>query len=82
MRDVTIEVESTGCGGELLEDWRRLPRRRLRAKSSFSSHVSSTFITCSLNFGSSLSVPAAGRSFDSFAACVEETSGLIHLLDR
>jgi hypothetical protein len=82
VRDVTIDVESTGCGGELLEDWCLLPRRRLRAKSSFSSHISSTFITCSLNFGSSLPVSATGKSFDAFAACVEVTWGLIHLLDR
>lgn len=72
-----------GCGGELLEDRRRLPRRRLRAKSSFSSQVSSTFITCSLNVGSPLPVCAANGSSDPLrTSCLEATFVLSHLLNN
>ena len=60
-----MDLERMGTGGELLEVLRLLPRLRLRAKSSFSSQVSSTFMTCSLNDGSSLAVSIANESSDS-----------------
>jgi hypothetical protein len=78
-----MDFDNMGCGGELLEDRRRLPRRLLRAKSSFTSHVSSTFMTCSLNVGSSIPASAANDSSDCLlVSCLEATFVLFHLLNR